>query len=278
MSGGLLYLLLSGRALWVGFGLTLIGVAIGGRWPRIGVGLALIGTITAGASSVPLHPALYCALSAAGLTWLATRRRSRTARTAASALLSAVVLAMAASEARFALALPKPSRAHGPIYVLGDSLTAGLGRDRDGTWPALVASSLGRPVHNLARPGARLRDGILQASALAGDAGEVLIELGGNDILGGVAPAEFARDLRNLLERVSAPDRTLVMFELPLLPLQNAYGRAQRELASEFGVRLLPRRVLASAVAGPGHTIDGLHLSRAGHACLANEVSKALTN
>ncbi len=278
MSGGLLYLLLSGRALWVGLGLTVVGVAVAGRWSRIGVGLALIGTITAGASSVPLHPALYCALSAAGLAWLATRRRSRTARTAASALLSAVVLVMAASEARFALALPKPSRAHGPIYVLGDSLTAGLGRDRDATWPALVASSLGRPVHNLARPGARLRDGILQASALAGDGGEVLIELGGNDILGGATPAELARDLRHLLERVSAPDRTLVMFELPLLPLQNAYGRAQRELASEFGVRLLPRRVLASAVAGPGRTIDGLHLSRAGHACLANEVARALTD
>jgi lysophospholipase L1-like esterase len=101
----------------------------------------------------------------------------------------------------------------------------------------------------------------------------LIIELGGNDLLGGSNADEFRRDLTALLASVSQPGRIVAMFELPLLPLQNAFGEAQRDVSSRLGVRLIPRRVLAGAVALSGHTTDGLHLSAAGHRWLANRVA-----
>jgi lysophospholipase L1-like esterase len=40
-------------------------------------------------------------------------------------------------------------------------------------------------------------------------------------------------------------------------------------MAAEYGVGLIPRRVLAGAIALPGHAVDGLHLSNQGHRWLA---------
>jgi lysophospholipase L1-like esterase len=103
-----------------------------------------------------------------------------------------------------------------------------------------------------------------------------LIELGGNDILGGASVDAYARDMQELFRAVAVDDRTLLMFELPLLPLQYRFGVVQREWAAKFNVRLLPRRMLAGAVAGRGHTTDGLHLSLAGHAWLATRLASEL--
>jgi lysophospholipase L1-like esterase len=100
----------------------------------------------------------------------------------------------------------------------------------------------------------------------------VLVELGGNDLLGGATVEAFAANLRRLFRQTTGEGRSLVMFELPLLPLQNRYGKVQRQVSAEFGVRLIPRRILAGAVALPGHTTDGLHLSATGHRWLAEKL------
>ena len=62
------------------------------------------------------------------------------------------------------------------------------------------------------------------------------------------------------------------MFELPLLPFWNNFGRDQRELAKKYGVTLIPKKYLVSVFAGNGNTVDGLHLSQKGHDDLAAKV------
>src|SRR5262249_8772721 len=96
------------------------------------------------------------------------------------------------------------------------------------------------------------------------------------DILSSVPVSAFERDVDTLLDRLSGPTRRLVMFDLPLLPLQNGYGRALRAAASRRGIVLIPRWVLAKAIAGDGNSIDGLHLSPRGHAGLAAQVSRVI--
>ncbi|HEX5106265.1 MAG TPA: hypothetical protein VFV87_20740, partial [Pirellulaceae bacterium] len=83
---------------------------------------------------------------------------------------------------------------------------------------------------------------------------------------------QFERDLDRLLERVAVPGRTIVMFELPLPPLANEYGRIQRRLAAKYGVRLIPKRVFISILAADGTTLDSIHLSDAGHQRMADAV------
>jgi acyl-CoA thioesterase-1 len=91
----------------------------------------------------------------------------------------------------------------------------------------------------------------------------VLIEIGGNDLLGGTSSEEFGRGLDAILSKLAAPGRTVVMFELPLLPNKIAYGQIQRRLAAKYGVWLIPKRYLVDVIGGKDATTDGLHLAPA---------------
>ncbi|MCI0357231.1 MAG: GDSL-type esterase/lipase family protein, partial [Planctomycetaceae bacterium] len=169
-----------------------------------------------------------------------------------------------------------------PLWIIGDSATAGLGSN-ERTWPDLLPESV--EVHNLAQAGATTAMAVKsQANQITSDGGVVLIEIGGNDLLleGGSA-RQFERDLDALLLQVcgsagaspsqaGASRRTVIMFELPLPPLCNEYGRIQRRLAARYGVRLIPKRVLIGVLAGGGATLDSIHLTNNGHQQMAGEV------
>jgi acyl-CoA thioesterase-1 len=62
------------------------------------------------------------------------------------------------------------------------------------------------------------------------------------------------------------------MFELPIPPLYEGFGRVQRDLASRHGVALIPKRVLLSVVEAAEATIDSIHLTQQGHDRMASFV------
>jgi acyl-CoA thioesterase-1 len=132
------------------------------------------------------------------------------------------------------------------------------------------------PVVNLARPGATLKSGLVQARGISETDAVVLIELGGNDLLANTESGAFARQLDELLAAVCRPGDCVAMFELPLPPLYNAFGAAQRTLAAKHGVTLIPKRYLTAALGCKGGTIDGLHLSERGHRALAEAIAGIL--
>ena len=242
-------------------------------YSRFGSALVWIGIVLVLASAVPIHYGIYVLLVVAAVVRQRMANQGGAARRHA-ALLLAVSLALdaeVAARGSVRLGLP-PSHA---VAVLGDSLSAGVGSSAEGTWPQILSARLGVTVSNLARAGATLADGLDQVRAVPPTTNLILVELGGNDMIAGTSTAEFAKDLRALLTAVSAGQRRVLMFELPLLPLQNAFGRIQRQVCAEHGVTLLPRSLLAGAIALPGHATDGLHLSTSGHAWLAGRVCEA---
>ncbi|MGD9857627.1 MAG: SGNH/GDSL hydrolase family protein [Planctomycetaceae bacterium] len=158
---------------------------------------------------------------------------------------------------------------HKTIYVIGDSITAGLNED-DLLWPTILADTNGVDVINLAQPGAMADSAMKQAQEIPGDAGGiVLIEIGGNDLLSGRSAEAYGADLEKLLDVVSAPNRTLVMMELPLAPFKNKYGRIQRELARAYDVVLISKREFARVLGLADGTLDGIHLSEHGQRLMA---------
>ena len=157
------------------------------------------------------------------------------------------------------------------LYVLGDSLSAGMGGPQ-ATWPGMVAAEHGVNIVNLARPGATAESAMLQAGGIHSGPAIILIEIGGNDFFADLPAAEFQRHLEALLQRVQTPEHRLVMFELPIPLLGHGYGYAQRRLASRYHVTLIPRQVLARTIAEPGATVDGLHFSERGHQLVADTV------
>jgi lysophospholipase L1-like esterase len=158
------------------------------------------------------------------------------------------------------------------LHVVGDSLSA----LSPSPWPEILAANHGILVVNHARAGATAQSAWQQADAIPTvKRCLVLIEIGGNDLLSFHSPTEFRHQLRRLLQKLEGGGHDLVMLELPLLPGFYAYGYAQRELAKELHVELIPKRELA-AVLARDRSADGLHLSPHGHEMLARRLEPFL--
>jgi hypothetical protein len=123
----------------------------------------------------------------------------------------------------------------------------------------------GAKITNLSKPGATMMDGLSLANRVTEQDHLVLIELGGNDLISGEQSRDFGRSLEGLLARLASPTRTIVMFELPLLPQMVSYGQVQRRLAKRYGAWLIPKRCLTTVISGKDATSDGLHLTELGH-------------
>jgi lysophospholipase L1-like esterase len=161
------------------------------------------------------------------------------------------------------------------LVVVGDSISAGIGH-RTLAWPTVLQQQAGVRVQNLSLPGSGVSDALTMSAHVGPQDSLVLIEIGGNDLLSGVPSTEFARNLDLLLSRLVAPGRTVVMFELPLLPHKVAYGIAQRRMAARYGVFLIPKHCFTDVLASESATSDGLHLSDTGALKMADLVTHVL--
>jgi lysophospholipase L1-like esterase len=163
------------------------------------------------------------------------------------------------------------------LYVIGDSVSAGIQGPNEATWPRLLAERCAIDVNNLAESGATVATAIRQARQIGDGPGLVLLEIGGNDLFAPTPTARFREDLDRLLRQVTGPNRTVVMLELPLLPWQMEYGRIQRQVARSHGVILVPKRFFVRVLRHKGATLDLAHLSSEGHRKMANEVAALLS-
>jgi lysophospholipase L1-like esterase len=162
------------------------------------------------------------------------------------------------------------------LIVIGDSISSGLDPHVE-AWPFVLQQTCGVEVRNLARPGAQVSEGLLMASGLTEGDHLVLIEIGGNDLLMGVSSDEYGKVLDALLRKVAGPNRTILMFELPLLPNKIAYGQIQRSLSAKYRVALIPKRYFAQVIGDADATTDGLHLSASGARRMAALVAQVLS-
>jgi acyl-CoA thioesterase-1 len=226
-------------------------------------------------SAAPLHPLLYLlwfALCIGTRLKLRSSNKSKVIMTSAFAVFSLIICLC---ELPFHLA-GKISISKGQtIYVIGDSISAGLG-EKERTWPTVLGDLSQFKVVNLARAGATLDTASFQVGQIPTSNSLVLVEIGGNDLLGKTDSRTFYRQLDDLLEKLKSKNAQVALFELPLLPFWNNYGRDQRILAEKYDANLIPKYVLVKAFAGNGNTIDGLHLSQQGHNELAGTVFKLL--
>ena len=158
------------------------------------------------------------------------------------------------------------------LVVIGDSVSAGLGDNETDTWPNILARTHNIEVRDISHAGETAASALKRAEAEDIDAPVVILEIGGNDLLGSTSSVQFGRDLDALLAHVASPGRQLIMFELPLPPFCHEYGRIQRTLARKHEVALVPKRVFLSILAAGGSTVDSIHLSKAGHQRMAERV------
>jgi acyl-CoA thioesterase I len=158
------------------------------------------------------------------------------------------------------------------VTVIGDSVSAGMGDGEAVTWPELLRRRHGLEVIDYSHVGETAETAVKRLEGEPLQPGIVLIEVGGNDLLGDTSPQDFERALGGLLRLLRHEERQLVMFELPLPPLYNRFGRIQRRLARAHGVALIPKRIFMDVLLSSETTLDTIHLNQAGHERMADRV------
>jgi acyl-CoA thioesterase I len=170
------------------------------------------------------------------------------------------------------------------IVVLGDSLTAGLGLAQTQAYPALLqqkldAAGLTWEVVNAGISGDTSAAG-LQRMDWALDQPNVkilVVELGANDGLRGLPVAEMKKNLAAIVQRAREKKIAVLLAGMEAPPNFGpeyvvSFRKAYRDVASEYGVPLLP--FLLDKVAGvPAlNQADGIHPNIDGAAIVADNV------
>jgi acyl-CoA thioesterase-1 len=275
-----IYLFGSGLVFFLGIGLILAALVLFPRcrrqhWKVLVSLCVVIGLLLVGSSATPLPYWLYAIVGTITLLWLVAERCVHgwlfARRKVLRGLLVVVWTIAVALELPYHLTKTVAASGSPTLYIIGDSVTAGMGGEKE-TWSRLLANAHSVEVVDLAKVGATAASAVRQADGLLSEGGLILLEIGGYDLLGSTSAGEFERDLDRLLDRVCKPGRVVLMFELPLPPFCNEYGRAQRQLAFRYGVVLIPKRLFAGVLTGEGATLDSVHLDWRGHERMAEVV------
>ena len=161
------------------------------------------------------------------------------------------------------------------LVVLGDSLTAGLGLSPDEAYPNLLQARLrdrgySVEVVNAGVSGDTSAGGLRRIDwSLAGPVRILVVALGGNDGLRGLAPADLQKNLAAVIERAQARHITVILAGMEAPPnlgrrYTAEFRQVYRDLADVYKIALLP--FLLDGVAGIGslNQGDGIHPNAAG--------------
>jgi lysophospholipase L1-like esterase len=158
------------------------------------------------------------------------------------------------------------------VYVIGDSISAGIGAKDERPWPVVFREEYGVEVIDLSAAGATVNSALSQARQIDRPDAIVFIEIGGNDLFENTSYNLFEQGLSQILKMATESKRLVVMLELPLRPRDIQYGRIQRRLAGKYGVVLVSKHFFARIFATKGATVDLVHFSQLGHQLMAERV------
>jgi len=167
------------------------------------------------------------------------------------------------------------------ILVLGDSISAGYGIETDQGWVDLLQKKLvGHRVYNESVSGDTSAGGVARiGKALALYQPDlVLLQLGANDGLRGLSPAEMKANLTEIIRRVRDTGAKVLLLGMKIPP---NYGKRYvdmfyaiyPQLAKELDVPLVPF-ILEDVVLDPDKMqIDGLHPNAKAQPVIADKIA-----
>jgi acyl-CoA thioesterase-1 len=187
-----------------------------------------------------------------------------------------------------AIALAMPAGARIPeVLAFGDSLTAGLGLPAGEAFPARLEARLrgeGIAVNivNAGVSGDTTTDGLARlAWALADKPDFVILALGANDALRGIAPTLVRANLDQMIVRIQASGAKLLLLGMLAPPdwgadYKKAFDSIYPELAKAHDVPLYPFILEGVAMDPQLNQPDGLHPNPRGVAIMVDHVAPLL--
>jgi acyl-CoA thioesterase I len=161
------------------------------------------------------------------------------------------------------------------IVALGDSLTAGLGLPANAAFPArleraLAQKGIAAEVVNAGVSGDTTGDGLARLDwSVPDDSDAVILELGANDALRGLDPAQTRANLDAILKRLTARRLPVLLAGMRAPPnmgaeYTKAFDAIYPDLAAAYGAILYPFFLEGVAAERALNQGDGLHPIAAG--------------
>ncbi|MBV8751261.1 MAG: arylesterase [Hyphomicrobiales bacterium] len=189
------------------------------------------------------------------------------------------MLALAAAVAGLAVvsAVAQPGGVARPVKIvaLGDSLTAGLGLAADAAFPARLERALAQKgvaaeIVNAGVSGDTSADGLSRLDwSVPDDTDAVILELGANDALRGIDPAQTRANLDTILKRLTARKLPVLLAGMRAPPnmgaeYTKAFDAIYPDLAAAYGTLFYPFFLDGVAAERSLNQGDGLHPTAAG--------------
>ncbi len=182
-----------------------------------------------------------------------------------------------------------PNKKTMKIVFLGDSLTAGYGLEQADAWPEqvqerLIAAGYNTEIINAGVSGDNSANGLARYDWSVGSAqADILVlALGANDFLQGVAPQTTQKNLQTIIERAQSDGMQVILAGVAtpqlerLGPVGRAYAEIYPNLAKEYKLSLFPS--LLDGVSGQSKLLqsDGLHPTKDGVDIMADRFTQHL--
>ena len=154
------------------------------------------------------------------------------------------------------------------ILIMGDSLSAAYGIEREAGWVSLLRDRLGDDVNviNASISGETTSGGVtrLPEQLAQYQPDIVVIELGGNDGLRGLPPQQMRANLEKMLDASLDADAEVLLLGIQVPPnygqaYSDTFRRIYSELADEYGVPLVPFLLEGIALDETLMQDDGIH-------------------
>ncbi|WP_044630747.1 arylesterase [Vreelandella aquamarina] len=154
------------------------------------------------------------------------------------------------------------------LLVMGDSLSAAYGIEQEQGWVTLLAERLDGEAHvvNASISGETTSGGAQRFADIIGqrEPDIVLLELGGNDGLRGLPPAQMRTNLATMIEQSQQAGAEVLLLGIDIPP---NYGQAYRDaftsvfhsLADEYDIPLVPFLLEDIALNKQLMQSDGIH-------------------
>lgn len=160
------------------------------------------------------------------------------------------------------------------IVAFGDSLTAGYKMADADSYPAQLASLVGRDILNRGVSGDSTAEGLarLDRDVLAENPGVVLLSLGANDMLRRQSIEATFANLRRIIDRIQARGALVILIGVEGFPMVHGdYGERYRALARETGCVYVDD-ILDDVFGDPALMYDQIHPNAAGYARIAQRL------
>ncbi|EHA14078.1 arylesterase [Halomonas sp. HAL1] len=154
------------------------------------------------------------------------------------------------------------------LLVMGDSLSAAYGIEREEGWVSLLAERLEGEVNviNASISGETTSGGLQRFSDILGQQQPdiVLLELGGNDGLRGLAPNQMQANLAGMIEQSQEAGAQVLLLGIDIPPnysqaYRDAFTGVFHSLAEEYDISLVPFLLEDIALNDALMQSDGIH-------------------